>query len=323
VQLEAICPLCGGRGISTRFPVSDLPILECGCGMVFLYPHPDAAELAGMYGAGYFEGWGGGGDEDAAARAVKQLTFSSQLDLLRNVKPGRVLDVGCATGYFIEVAAAAGWEPYGVEVSEFAASVAARSFGDRIFQGTLEQADYPDRHFDLVMLSDLLEHIPEPLPFLREVRRVLAPGGVLMIVTPDVGSLSARIMGRRWNHYHREHLHYFSAQTIDRLLAGAGFSVRSSVAAPKHLNIAYLAAQLRLHRHPVLTPLAELADRLLPSFLKKWSLPLPCGQMLVLASPLPTAEPDTPRPPGEGTGVREAANSDAGSSSGKAERRLG
>jgi SAM-dependent methyltransferase len=286
VQPDVICPLCGGRGASTRFALSDLPVRECGCGMVFLYPHPDAAELVEMYGPGYFKGWGGGGDEDAAARAVKQLTFSSQLALLAGtVEPGRVLDVGCATGYFMEVAAAAGWEAYGVEVSEFAASVAAISFGDRVFQGTLEQAAYPDRHFDLVMLSDLLEHIPEPLPFLREVRRVLAPTGVLMIVTPDVGSLSARIMGRRWSHYHREHLHYFSAQTIDRLLGNCGFTVPSIAAAPKHLNMAYVAAQLRLHRHPVLTPLAELADRLLPAFLKKWSLPLRCGQMLVLASP--------------------------------------
>lgn len=284
---DALCPLCGGTEVEPRFSRGDLPLWNCQCGMVFLHPHPSPEELLEIYGAQYYLGCGIGGEDEEAARAMKRETFRRQLQLaVATVPPGRSLDVGCATGYLMEVAAAAGWEAHGVELSPFAAGVARRSFGDRVFNGTLEQAGYPDGHFDLVTLSDLLEHIPEPRPFLHEVRRVLARDGVLMIVTPDVTSLSARLMGRHWSHYHREHLNYFSPGTLGRLLAECGFSLRYRGGAAKCLTVAYAAGQLRAHPHFLLTPLAQLAHLAAATLhprLTKISIPVHCGQMLLLA----------------------------------------
>lgn len=252
--------------------------------MVFLSPKPDGEQLREMYRSDYYQSWGITGDDDESARSMKQGTFAHRMKPLAALVPvGRVLDVGCATGYFLEVAAAAGWDVYGVELSDYAAGLARRTFGDRVFSGTLEQAGYPDGYFDVITLSDLLEHVPDPRSFLHEVRRLLRPDGILMIVTPDVTSLSARIMGARWSHYKQEHLHYFSPGTIIRLLSESGFSVEFTGAAVKYLNFGYIANQFRVYRHFLLTPLCSIAEILLPPRLKERNFPLHCGEMLVLA----------------------------------------
>ena len=190
----------------------------------------------------------------------------------------------------MEVANESGWETHGVELSEFSSSIARKTFGDRVFCGQLHEAAYPDSHFDLVTLSDLLEHVPDPGTFLDEVRRVLTRKGILLIVTPDIGSLSFRIMGRRWSHFKLEHLWYFSASTLSRLLARHGFSIQYIRPAPKHLNLAYIINQFSVYHHPVLTPICRLLDIITPTWLKTRNTPVLCGEMIVMAAPAADTE---------------------------------
>lgn len=285
MSTELRCPLCGGSEAPLLYPAGTLPLRRCPCGMVFLHPRPADGELHEIYQNDYYRSWGltaadGSGD---STRQMKQGTFSLRLKRLAGLMaPGRVLDVGCATGFFLEVAARAGWEVWGVELSSYAATEAQRQFGERVCNGTLEAARYPDASFDLVTLSDILEHIPSPREFLREVKRILAPGGRVMIVTPDVTSLTARLMGSRWSHYKVEHLHYFSPETITRLLTECGLQVDCHEPAAKSLNLAYIVNQFRVYPHALMTPLTRLADTLLPARVKQWNIPLRCGEMLVL-----------------------------------------
>ena len=252
--------------------------------MVFLSPQPDEKQLRDIYGSDYYEGWGITGDDESAPQAMKQQTFRRQLSLLaRHMAPGKILDVGCATGFSLEVSAAVGWDVYGVELSNYAAELARRKFGEHIFNGTLEQAHYPNDFFDVVTLTDLLEHVPILNSFLSEVRRVLRPNGILLIVTPDVSSLTACIMGSRWSHYKEEHLHYFSRKTLTQLLTKHGFSVEYWKAAAKHLNISYVTKQFKVYPHSLMTPLCKFADDLLPAWIKNRNIPVRCGEMLVLA----------------------------------------
>jgi 2-polyprenyl-3-methyl-5-hydroxy-6-metoxy-1,4-benzoquinol methylase len=252
--------------------------------MVFLWPQPDETELRKIYRPSYHQNWGVGSDVEGDLRAMKQKTFQRQLDKVSHlVATGRVLDVGCATGFFLEVVVAAGWDVYGVELSEYAAGVARRTFGERVFHGTLEQARFSDGMFDLVTLSDLLEHIPDVRGFLSEVRRVLRPGGIVQIVTPDVASLSSRVMGRRWSHYNQEHLHYFSRTTVVQLLSENGFKAESLAAASKYLSAAYIDRQFRVYRHPLISPLFRAVTAILPVRLKELSFPVYCGEMLIHA----------------------------------------
>lgn len=281
---EAVCPLCGAAEAPLRYPGNLLPVRECACGMFFLWPQPTPDQLRGMYGSDYYRSLGISGEDDAAVGAMKKQTFRRQFAAASaGLKPGKVLDVGCACGFFLEAATEAGWEAYGVELSSFAAELAREKFGARVHNGTLEEAGYPEGFFDAVTLFDLLEHVPAPGAFLGEVRRVLRPEGRLLLVLPNAASLSARLMGRHWSHYNAEHLHYFTPLTVARLLSACGFEVEQVSNAPKYLSLSYIFNQLRRYPSPLLTPVRAVAESLFPDRIKSRNLRLHCGEMLVVA----------------------------------------
>lgn len=264
--------------------------------MRFLHPQPSDEELREIYRCDYYLSLGITGADADAPKAMKQHTFRRQFESLGwQGEPGKILDVGCATGLFLEVAAGLGWQPYGVELSRFAAQKAQERFGDRISHGTLAQARYPEAFFDAVTLFDLLEHVREPGPFLGEVHRVLRPGGRLLLVMPDAASPSARLMGAHWPHYNAEHLHYFSPATVTRLLAACGFTVQRVEKAAKYLTLNYIFNQIRRYPRRLVSPLASCAAALLPDRAKALKLRLYCGEMLVVARSCPTSLPEASR----------------------------
>jgi SAM-dependent methyltransferase len=215
---------------------------------------------------------------------MKRQTFAARMDAVsEHMTAGKVLDVGCATGFFLEIAQERGWDVYGVELSTYAARLSQKKFGKNIFNGTLEAACFADNEFDLIALSDLLEHIPEPLAFLQEVRRILKPGGMAMIVTPNVASLSERLMRGKWSHYKTEHLYYLSPRTIGRFLERSDLAPIGIETAPKYLNLDYIISQFTNYPHPLLTPFLKMLGYILPSSLRKWNVPVLCGEMLILA----------------------------------------
>jgi 2-polyprenyl-3-methyl-5-hydroxy-6-metoxy-1,4-benzoquinol methylase len=150
---------------------------------------------------------------------------------------GRILDVGCSSGLFLELARREGWGPHGVELSERAVKAAKRNFGLNAFCGTLAQARFPDASFDAVTLWDDIEHFDDPKADLVEVARVTRPGGVLVISTPNCASLFhaiGHLMQRlTLGHarpllqllYPDKHNTYFSPPTLAAMLRGAGFRV--------------------------------------------------------------------------------------------------
>jgi SAM-dependent methyltransferase len=171
----------------------------------------------------------------------------------------RILDVGCAAGYFMQVARDAGHQVLGIEPSAPIAALAAKTLGqDAVHIGTLESAPaargFRDGSFQLVTLWDVIEHIPDPQATLRRVRELLAPGGRLLIETQNVRSTWARLLGRRWHHYkHEEHLYHFGPATIERLLHDCGFRLLHLGAgyAGKYVSLAFVAERAgRLGRIP-------------------------------------------------------------------------
>lgn len=254
------------------------------CGVVRLDPFPTPEEIRAIYGAGYFDAWGMQGAAREAVRAMKCATFRRRLRELGGDGRGKtLLDVGCALGFLLHAARDEGYEPHGVELSAYAAREAEKDFPGRVVCGTLEEARLPDARFDVVVLSDLIEHIPEPRAFLGEVRRVLRPGGRLLIVTPDIGSVSARVMGRRWFHRKIEHVHYYTRHSLGNLLRREGFRPSRVAGGTKALSVAYLASQFRVYRLPAVTPAMNLLARLLPASLAARPLWWPTGELVMTA----------------------------------------
>lgn len=226
------CIACGHPDATPLLQSGDYSIVRCNsCRLGFLWPQPASSEQLGLYSEGYFQsddsvgrGYSGYVEQAANHRA----TFRDRLRLMPSPSPGdRLLDVGAATGFFVEQARAAGWNAEGVELSPWAVDFARHTVGVPVRQGTLADANYDEASFRALTMWEVIEHLPDPVAVLHEARRVLEPGGLLHLSTPDAGSLVARVAGRRWLGWRKipEHLYYFDLPSLTRVLRSSGFEV--------------------------------------------------------------------------------------------------
>jgi 2-polyprenyl-3-methyl-5-hydroxy-6-metoxy-1,4-benzoquinol methylase len=178
----------------------------------------------------YFEGnklqAGGYGDYTAQAawRLEKSARQVREMREQTGLECGRVLDIGSGYGFFRVALGQAGYEHDGLELSEFARAVAARAYGLATFGGVLEEhwANWRSR-YDAVTLFDLIEHLADPERLLEQVAFILRPGGVLGIKTPNLDCAEAEVFGPYYHSLKREHLAFFSADSLTAAAAAAGF----------------------------------------------------------------------------------------------------
>jgi SAM-dependent methyltransferase len=193
-----------------------LPLLQCdGCGFVFA-PRKSLPALTALYAelddAEY------GASAVGRHRQMAHLLRWATADLPRSA---RLLDVGAASGILVSEAIALGFESVGVEPSRPLAS-RARADGLDIHEGVLPHPALAGATFDIVTLIDVIEHVDDPLGLLEQCRRHLAPGGRLVVVTPDRGSVAARVLGARWWHRRLAHVSYFDRTTLTAALRRSG-----------------------------------------------------------------------------------------------------
>lgn len=228
---EVACPLCGARERRQKFAAPPFGVWSCAeCELVYVSPRvTDAALLQGVYDHEY---WHSAAPRERGYRdyagddALHLATFRRRLRALRRHLParGNALDVGCASGCFLEVLAQEGWEVHGVEPSSTVRELTRRRLGpERVSAGSWEQLPDDGRRYDLISFWDVLEHLPDPVRALEQATERLAPGGRVCILTQNVASPWARLLGSRWQHYkHAEHLTHFSPATLERALGAAG-----------------------------------------------------------------------------------------------------
>ncbi|MBK8025321.1 MAG: class I SAM-dependent methyltransferase [Chloroflexi bacterium] len=233
VRAHIPCNLCGSEAREPYCPENGLGLVQCqNCGLVYVSPRPEAHELYALYGESYFRNENSGVvgyTNYLRDEANIRKTFAGRLQRIEQWRcpPGKALDVGCATGFFLSEAQARGWEVSGIDVSTFAVDYARKRFGFDLKTGSLLEADYAPESFDLVAMWDVIEHVPDPKRYIQEVARLLKSGGLFVLSTPDVDSLPARLTGRRWVGFKlsEEHVFYFSVATLSRMLNDAGFEV--------------------------------------------------------------------------------------------------
>jgi len=202
--------------------------LRCrDCGLVRLDPMPTVDALARAYPDEYysFQLEPGPGAAPASAAIGRKPVDPTQP--FHSLPAARVLDVGCGTGAFLSAMRARGWSVAGVELSAAAATRGNQSLGNCIRAGDLASACFPDAAFDLVRLNHSFEHLPEPVAALREIRRVLRPGGLLFLGVPNIASAAARVFGRFWwSLSPGVHTFHYSQATLSKMLAQERFRVR-------------------------------------------------------------------------------------------------
>ena len=137
-----------------------------------------------------------------------------------------MLDIGCGRGLLLREFQVRGWEVQGTELSEPAARFARELLGLPVQIGLVEELNYPDAGFDAVVLWHVLEHVSDPGVMLAEIRRLLRPGGVLLVGVPNLASWEARLARDKWFHLDvPRHLTHLTGDSLRRALARAGFEV--------------------------------------------------------------------------------------------------
>jgi len=192
-------------------------------------PTPAPKELAAYYPAGYY-----GTHRDKRFPSVIERLQDAlyryrarQLTLMNGGQPGRVLDVGCGRGLLLAQLQKLGWDVVGTELSEGSASYPREVLGLPVQVGDLADQHFPSGHFDAVVMWHVLEHVIDPAATMREVNRLLRPGGIFLIGVPNFASLEARVSGDKWFHLDvPRHLNHFTPHSLRRALKRTGLRVR-------------------------------------------------------------------------------------------------
>lgn len=265
------CTFCGGAGTPLYARMTDRlfgaagiwGFMRCsGCGNLWLDPRPSPESLAKAYDnyythqagpagaagckariksallrARYGYGGGGAGVMDNALglmlwpfRYVREAVGGSVM-WLPATPGGRLLDVGCGNGEYLETMSRLGWEAHGVDPDGRASASARRRLGEgaKVFTGTLGNVSLPEAAYDAVTSRHVIEHTPDPAGFFAEARRILRPGGRLVVTTPNSRSLGHRLFKEHWRGLEPpRHLNVLSRGILERCAREAGFGIAVS-----------------------------------------------------------------------------------------------
>lgn len=285
IACSALMSLRFGQPVPCHWQCPDCR-LEC------IAPQPDDHTLAAVYNHSYFSHYDSEIDSQIV-RAMKRATYTRHLQRLPPPASfgdhPRLLDCGAATGFLPELAKELGWDAFAVEMSEFGSQLCARLLGpDRVFRGQVQDASFPanpDGRFDIITMFDFIEHVRDPEDVLRCARLRLNPGGVLLLTTPRVGSISWRLMGPHWFHYVSEHLWFFSPASVRALLGRNDFHSVEVQSATKAVAVGYALAHYdrTTSQSRLFSPVAHLLRSCLPERIKRQSVWCYLGEMVVLA----------------------------------------
>lgn len=258
------CFLCGHsmyeelRGLTdNRFgSPGEYYIAKCDhCGVLQTIPVPDTEELKKLYET-YYNFGGKKGTIYSKVRDIflnsvvyrSWMTIDGDVSFHSRSGQGRLLDIGCNEGRGLAICQRNGFDPEGLELNEKAAQD-ARMAGFTVYTQTLEEFQ-PKKLFDIVVLSNVLEHAPNPKEMLKNIHRVLKPGGHVWISCPNSQSWLRKLFGHSWINWHVPfHLFHFSSKTLGQLLQRSGFEITElKYATPSHWMSQSIVAAISARR---------------------------------------------------------------------------
>jgi SAM-dependent methyltransferase len=279
---SAVCPLTGNLSREYARKDNAIYLRDPESGIIFLAQKPQLTDMAAFVDAEYQAGLY---RDYVDARTLKLATMRRRLPvILKYARGPRLLDVGCAAGFFIEAALDAGFDAVGIELSPMAIELARPTVRGRITCGDVNVLLASEaRQFDVVTAFDIIEHTLDPAAFLDDIGRVLAPGGLLVVSTPDTGHWLRRIMRDRWPMLQPfQHTFLFSQQAMRTLLVEHGYQPIVIESTRKVITVDYLFGQLR-QTNPILSRGLDRAKRALPAALRYREIAVNIGEMFACA----------------------------------------
>ncbi len=228
------CPLCDQTRHEHALNVADYAIVRCvHCNFMFVSPPPSSEALREFYqNPAYYVGSSLGYNDYWAEKPLREREARWRLPRIERLAPakGKVLDVGCAAGFFLKVAQERGWDPFGVELSTDMADSASTLIG-RPVVGSLAELRAAPASFDAITFWEYIEHIPDPRAEVLRLVELLKPGGILALSTPNTNYWEAVHQPAAWREFKPpSHLGFFTAATLRQMLESCGLEV---IAIPK------------------------------------------------------------------------------------------
>jgi 2-polyprenyl-3-methyl-5-hydroxy-6-metoxy-1,4-benzoquinol methylase len=252
--------------------------VQCvSCSLAFVANPPNDGEILNQYN-------NNGSSKLAYYRmafSADARSFAGLLELVeQHVKGGRILDVGCNIGTFVEVARGRGWDATGVDVNIEAVELGRQRKGLNLL--TLDEFDArPDLQFDVIHSSDTVEHFTDPTSVMRAYVRRLVPGGLLLVSTPNYDSRLCKIFQLKPT----EHLYLFNDASLRYMLNGIGLQVVDTCVFDRCRNISAMFESTTFDKLPIVKPVFKLLHRVRPELM----LQLKGGENIVAIARAPRA----------------------------------
>jgi len=208
------------------------------CSFVFSNPKLDEKSLIDFYSElednEYSDEWEG-----------RRKNFLTIVERLKKIKTmgNTLLDIGAASGIFVKLAKDEGYLAEGIEPSSQLVKEAEEKFGVTLLEGTID--DYRNqKKTDIVTMLDLIEHVNDPIQFMKKVSSFVKKDGIIVLVTPDISSLTQKIMGGKWWHYRTAHVNFFNIKSIKYLLEQSGFIIEKRYRYAWNFSFYYIISRL-------------------------------------------------------------------------------
>ncbi len=261
--------------------LKDYKLVKCdSCSSAFISPIPDDEVLSFIYSNPQYSAWETSYDKESN---IRYINFKHYLKKIKKyVNKGVLLDCGCATGYFLDVAKENNFDCYGTEISEIPFKIAEVKHPDKIFKKNVEDLNVGDETYDIVTMFDFIEHVKDPKKTLRKASSLIKKNGYLVITTPDTRSLSMALLGKKHTNYILEHINLFSHNFLPKYFENFGFETVSIAPAKKILTLRYAENVFRVHDNFLHKPV-KVINSLLPKRITQFPLKISFGDMLVIA----------------------------------------
>ena len=241
-----------------------------------------------MYEESYFVASSTGGYADYLAdEALHRLNAHDRLARIENTgtTPGRILDVGCAAGFFLDAARHAGWQVLGLDCSEWARRIAERRFGLPVLASWPDEESDEPRQFDTISMFQVLEHLVHPDQAIAAAASRLAPGGIVVVETWNRRSVVARLCGKRWQQMTPPSVvHLFSNDSLKLLVESKGFANIEIRSTSKRVSAEFIGNLLRAKYPRLLAPLGWATSK---TPIGRFSFPYSLGDLVTLTARKP------------------------------------
>lgn len=232
------CPACNAVARAPYCQAQDWQLFAClACGLIYLDPMPGPTVLAALYHDAY-DGAQTGYFAKSDSKLRRSLVRLRIIRRYRKTRGGNFLDIGCNGGFMVEAARRTGFTAWGIEPDAVSIDYARKHFpGNQYFHGLIADFEPKDTRkdnnaapvrFDVAYCSEVIEHVPQPQPFLRDIYRLLLPGGLLYLTSPDISHWRRPRKLTNWDAFcPPSHALYFNPKNLISLVQRCGFELVS------------------------------------------------------------------------------------------------